>query len=67
MGETLGVSGNCGACFGTFAACIDSACGDVCNERGADTLPCQNCVFDECNMDFNLCAGISAPAAVPQL
>ncbi len=63
----LGVSGNCGGCFGTFAACIDSSCGDVCNERGSDTLPCQNCVFDECNIDFNLCSGIGAPASVPQL
>jgi hypothetical protein len=62
----LGVSGSCGGCFGTFAGCIDSGCGDVCNERGANTLPCQDCVGDECRMDFNLCSGISAPAAVPQ-
>lgn len=66
MQEALDVSENCADCFGAFAACIDSGCGDVCNDRGVDTLPCQECVFDECNMDFNLCSGIAAPAAVPQ-
>jgi hypothetical protein len=65
--EALGVSGDCGGCLGTFAVCIDAGCGDVCNERGADTSSCQNCVFDECNIDFNLCSGIAAPAPVPQL
>ena len=66
MQEALGVSGNCSDCFGSFAGCIDSSCGDVCNERGANTLPCQNCVFDACNLDFNLCSGIAAPSAQPQ-
>ncbi len=64
--ETPGLSGGCSDCYGEYAGCIDTNCGESCNERGTDTLPCSQCVAAECNLGLTSCTGVASPSVEPQ-
>ncbi|MEM7437004.1 MAG: hypothetical protein AAF436_17760 [Myxococcota bacterium] len=65
--DTPGLSEGCAGCYGDYAGCVDSNCGDSCNSRGADVMPCGECVLAECNVDLTSCSGVGSPAVQPQL
>ena len=65
--ETPGLSEGCAECYGDYAVCVDTNCGESCNERGSDTLPCSECVQADCNLDLTSCTGVASPAVQPEL
>jgi len=62
--QTPGLSQDC---YGDYAGCIDTNCGDSCNERRSDTLPCSQCVAADCNSDLTSCTGVASPSVMPQM
>lgn len=64
--ETPGLSNDCADCYGDYAECIDTSCGESCNERGADTQPCTECLAAECNLALTSCSAVGFPAVVPE-
>jgi hypothetical protein len=65
--ETPGLTQDCSDCYGDYAGCVDTSCGDSCNERGSDTLACSQCLAADCNLGLTSCTGVGFPAVVPQL
>ena len=64
--EPPALSSDCAGCYGDFAECIDTECGDSCNDRGTDTAPCSQCLLTGCNIELTSCTGVGAPAVQPQ-
>lgn len=64
--EPPALSSGCAGCYGDFAECIDTDCGESCNERGTNTAACSQCLLTGCNIDLTSCTGVASPAVQPQ-
>lgn len=60
------LSSDCAGCYGDYAECIDTDCGESCNGRGANTAACSQCLLTGCNIALTSCTGVASPAVQPQ-
>jgi hypothetical protein len=61
----LGVSSGCAHCFGLATNCGMSNCIDVCGCEGEYSEgPCQSCMKQHCESQFEGCSGIGLPSEV---
>jgi len=61
-----GLSPECADCYGDYAECIDTDCGESCNDRGENTTPCRECLATGCTLGLTSCSGVASPGVLPQ-
>ena len=64
--EPPALSSDCAGCYGDYAECVDTDCGESCNDRGTNTAACSQCLLTGCNIGLTSCTGVASPAVQPQ-